>query len=112
MTRRISAVAVWRSRLSRSSLSRRVFSMAMTACFAKFVTSSICLSVNGRTSYRADQLVFLEHGNCDVGSCTAEFPDWIEQRVLRGSVPHVDDLPRAQEMLKRTSSARLKRTAP
>jgi hypothetical protein len=31
---------------------RRVFSMAMTACAAKFVTSSICLSVNGRTSWR------------------------------------------------------------
>ena len=39
-------------RFSRSSLSRRVFSMAMTACAAKFVTSSICLSVNGRTSWR------------------------------------------------------------
>ncbi len=35
---------------SRSSLSSRVFSMAMTACAAKFETSSICLSVNGRTS--------------------------------------------------------------
>ena len=36
----------------RSSLSSRVFSMAMTACAAKFVTSSICLSVKGRTSWR------------------------------------------------------------
>ena len=36
----------------RSSLSSRVFSMAMTACAAKFCTSSICLSVNGRTSWR------------------------------------------------------------
>ena len=36
----------------RSSLSSRVFSMAMTAWAAKFVTSSICLSVNGRTSWR------------------------------------------------------------
>ena len=36
----------------RSSLSRRVFSMAMTAWAAKFLTSSICLSVNGRTSCR------------------------------------------------------------
>ena len=35
---------------SRSSLSSRVFSMAMTAWAAKFWTSSICLSVNGRTS--------------------------------------------------------------
>ena len=38
--------------LVRSSLSSRVFSMAMTAWAAKFVTSSICLSVNGRTSWR------------------------------------------------------------
>ena len=36
----------------RSSLSSRVFSMAMTAWAAKFVTSSICLSVKGRTSVR------------------------------------------------------------
>ena len=36
----------------RSSLSSRAFSMAMTACLAKFLTSSICLSVNGRTSCR------------------------------------------------------------
>ena len=36
----------------RSSLSSRVFSIAMTACAAKFCTSSICLSVNGRTSCR------------------------------------------------------------
>ena len=36
----------------RSSLSSRAFSMAMTACLAKFCTSSICLSVNGRTSWR------------------------------------------------------------
>ena len=34
------------------SLSSRVFSMAMTACAAKFVNTSICLSVNGRTSLR------------------------------------------------------------
>ena len=32
------------------SLSSRVFSMAMTAWAAKVLTSSICLSVNGRTS--------------------------------------------------------------
>ena len=37
---------------SRSSLSSRVFSMAMTAWKAKFVTNSICLAVNGRTSVR------------------------------------------------------------
>ena len=37
---------------SRSSLSRRVFSIAMTAWAAKFVSNSICLSLNGRTSLR------------------------------------------------------------
>ena len=37
---------------SRSSLSSRAFSMAMTACLAKLLTRSICLSVNGRTSWR------------------------------------------------------------
>ena len=36
----------------RSSFSSRVFSIAITACAAKFGTSSICLSVNGRTSWR------------------------------------------------------------
>ena len=39
-------------RARRSSLSSRVFSMAMTAWAAKFLTSSICLSVKGRTSWR------------------------------------------------------------
>src|SRR5262245_62071408 len=34
------------------SLSSRVFSMAMTACAAKLLTNSICLSVKGRTSWR------------------------------------------------------------
>src|SRR5262249_27770437 len=37
---------------SRSSLSSRVFSIAITAWAAKFVTSSICFSLNGRTSWR------------------------------------------------------------
>src|SRR5262249_37202009 len=50
MTCSTSEVAVCRSSDTRSSLSRRVFSMAMTACTAKFLTRSICLSVNGRTS--------------------------------------------------------------
>jgi len=35
---------------SRNSPSNRVFSIAITACAAKFVTSSICFLVNGRTS--------------------------------------------------------------
>ncbi len=50
MTLNTSLVAVCRSSESRSSLSSRVFSMAMTAWAAKFCTSSSCLSVKGRTS--------------------------------------------------------------
>ena len=52
MTCSTSEVAVCCCSDSRSSLSSRVFSMAMTAWSAKFSTSSICLSVNGRTSWR------------------------------------------------------------
>ena len=52
MTLSTSAVAVCCSSDSRSSLSSRVFSMAMTACAAKLVSSSICLSVKGLTSWR------------------------------------------------------------
>jgi hypothetical protein len=57
ITRSTSEVAVCCSRDSdrssvrcRSSLSRRVFSIAMTAWAAKFWTRAICFSVNGRTS--------------------------------------------------------------
>ena len=42
MTRRISAVAVWRSSASRVSVNSRAFSIAMTACAAKFCNSAIC----------------------------------------------------------------------
>ena len=52
MTLSTSAVAVCCWSDSRSSLSRRAFSMAITACAAKLVTRSICLSVNGLTSLR------------------------------------------------------------
>ena len=57
MTLSTSEVAVCCSRFEivgalRNSLSSRVFSMAMTAWAAKFCTSAICLSVNGRTSWR------------------------------------------------------------
>jgi hypothetical protein len=52
MTRSTSEVAVCCASDSRNSFSRRVFSMAMTAWAAKFLTRSICLSVNGRTSWR------------------------------------------------------------
>ena len=52
MTCSTSEVAVCCCSNSRDSLSRRVFSMAMTAWRAKFWTSSICFSVKGRTSWR------------------------------------------------------------
>src|SRR5262245_34350722 len=47
-----SAVAVCCCRDSRSSLSSRVFSMAITAWRAKLVTKSICFCAKGRTSWR------------------------------------------------------------
>ena len=59
MTLSTSLVAVWYSSDSsrscvrwRSSLSSRVFSIAMTAWSAKVVTSAICFSVNGSTRER------------------------------------------------------------
>ena len=50
-----------------------MFSIAMTAWAAKFLTSSICLSVNGRTSWRinvdrADELSLLPHRHREAGS--------------------------------------------
>ena len=50
MTRSTSAVAVCCSSASRVSVISRAFSIAITACAAKFCSSAICLSVNGRTS--------------------------------------------------------------
>src|SRR5262249_26524878 len=52
MTLSTSDVAVCCCSDSRSSLSSRAFSIAMMAWLAKFVTSSICFCVNGRTSCR------------------------------------------------------------
>ena len=52
MTCKTSAVAVCCSSASRVSVKSRAFSMAMTACAAKFCMSAICLSENGRTSRR------------------------------------------------------------
>ena len=114
MTLSTSAVAVCCCSDSRSSLSSRVFSMAMTACAAKFVTSAICLSVNGRTSGpvdddRTDQLVVLEHRHGDGGSRTPE-PSrgagaWF-RRVIDGAghFPGVDDA--AEQALIRFRSKR------
>ena len=52
MTLSTSAVAVCCCSDSRSSLSSRALSIAMTAWAAKFFTNSICLSLKGRTSWR------------------------------------------------------------
>ena len=52
MTLRTSEVAVCCCSDSRSSFSRRVFSIAMMACLAKFLSNSICLSLNDPTSCR------------------------------------------------------------
>ena len=52
MTCNTSAVAVCCSNASRVSVISRAFSIAMTACAAKFCNSAICLSENGRTSWR------------------------------------------------------------
>jgi len=49
MTCKTSAAAVCCSKASRVSVRSRAFSIAMTACAAKFCNSAICLSVKGRT---------------------------------------------------------------
>ena len=56
MTCKISAVAVCCSSASRVSVMSRAFSIAMTACAAKFCSNAICLSANGRTSRRAAEI--------------------------------------------------------
>src|SRR6516162_37517 len=85
ITRSTSEVAVCCSSASvksfvrwRSSFSKRVFSMAMTACAAKFFSRSICLSVNGHTSWRLmviapiSSLSVLEHGDAERRPITAK----------------------------------------
>ena len=52
MTCNTSDVAVCWSSASRVSVISRAFSIAITACAAKFCNRAICLSVNGRTSWR------------------------------------------------------------
>ena len=52
----------------RSSLSSRTFSMAMTAWDAKFLTTSICLSVKGRTSCRVRRSCRLTQGRAAGGA--------------------------------------------
>jgi hypothetical protein len=54
ITRNTSAVAVCCSSASSYSVIIRAFSMAMTACSAKFCSNAICLSVKARTLPSAD----------------------------------------------------------
>src|SRR5690348_1412046 len=51
-----SAVAVCCSSASRVSLMRRAFSIAITACAAKFSIKAICRSENSRTSCRKTEI--------------------------------------------------------
>jgi hypothetical protein len=50
MTCNTSEVAVCCSNASRVSVKSRAFSIAITACAAKFCNNAICLSVNGRSA--------------------------------------------------------------
>ena len=68
MTSRISEVAVCCSRDSRSSVSSRAFSMAMTAWAAKLVTSAICLSANGRVYWRARAIAPISSFSFSIGT--------------------------------------------
>ena len=59
-----------------TSSNSRVFSMAITAWSAKVVTSSICLSVNGRTVRRLDQNdtdrgTLAQQGHAEMGAIAA-----------------------------------------
>ena len=87
MTCSTSDVAVCCCSDSRNSLSSRVLSMAMTAWLAKFVTSSTCLSVNGRTPgvdrNGADETVFLKHRHCQQGAYAAVIHHCPERRIAR-----------------------------
>ncbi len=65
-----SEVAVCCCNDSRSSLSRRTFSMAMTACLAKLLTNSICFSVNGRTSWRYIAIIPMNSFSLSMGTAS------------------------------------------
>src|SRR5262249_11514400 len=100
MTLSTSAVAVCCWSDSRSSLSSRGFSMAMTALAAKFLTSSICLSVKWqhlltKDSNCAKEVVFFQHWHDKKRSSTGEIPHRNKGRVsfeVERFRPHVGDL--------------------
>ena len=86
MTLSTSAVAVCCCSDSRSSLSSRVFSMAMTAWAAKFV-DQLDLLIGERAHLlavdtdHADQLVLLEHRNDKKGSDSTSFRTGDHERI-------------------------------
>ena len=71
MTCNTSAVAVCCSSASRVSVKSRAFSIAMTACAAKFCSSAISFSENGRTSRTMRR---------DVPEERIVLPQWHEQQ--------------------------------
>ncbi len=91
MTFNTSLVAVWyssdscSSRCARAIASSRAFSIAMTACAAKFCNSAICLSVNGRTSCGrgdvAEQRIILAQRHAEDGADAAELDDGAAYRI-------------------------------
>ena len=86
MTLSTSAVAVCCCSDSRSSLSSRVFSIAMTACAAKFL-HQLDLLFGERPHLLAvdadcaDQFVVLEHRHGDEGAGTADVSERSDRRV-------------------------------
>ncbi len=85
MTRKMSAVAVCCSSDSRSSVSSRVFSMAITACAAKFFTRSICLPLNGRTSGRLVTMTPMHSSSFIIGTHKAvREPTFSTKATTRG----------------------------
>ena len=86
MTLSTSAVAVCCWSDSRSSLSSRVFSMAMTACAAKFV-NQVDLLVSERADFlpinenSADHLALLKHRNGDNSAGASEIEEATARRI-------------------------------
>ena len=81
--------------LSWISSNSRTFSIAITAWSAKVVTSSICFSVNGRTScarqsQNADRNALAQHGHAEHGAKAAQSLGFRPRVVRVGQ--HVGDM--------------------
>ena len=99
----------------RSSLSRRMFSIAMTAWLAKLLRSAICLAVNGRTSWRkidddADQLASLSMGTRTCERAPPNLAPMLGDDIRRG-VDDVAHLPCLQHSMEPACRFRQKRPA-